>query len=443
VRTGEAECGANFYCFAGNALSFFEFSNDCNSENVIVDVDVPETPATSGTTLVSPSFVAVINSEIDPSDLTVVSAVSYSVVSASYNVESEGAEHECETVIDDFSFDAASPGVLKIANPTDYESCKNGITLAIRATANFNNCYATDETCAGQNSQTCSVNIRLRNTNEAPFWLDPQTGDPSAPCYFSTLEMEVFEKTYEFTEFGHSLEDCVGDPDEAETITFSIDPESEGFNLFDVKQCGGKLLVKENANLVYNSADPSSNIYSVTVVATDDELPAGESASMSITVNVLNVNDPPTFVPSMALVLNIDENENIGTAVTNPTPVYAIDLDGDSLTYSLEVNKDDAFQIDVTTGELFATKTFDFEHKASYFVKIQVSDSVEDSPVASSPLLTVVVNDVNDPPYFTSSADSLTFELPETSATNFEFANLLSLVADQDVSDSFGTDPVR
>jgi len=440
VREGQASCGANYFCYAGTMLSFFEFTNDCSTDSLAVELDVPENSASDAISSVA-TFTAIKNSAIDPSDLAIIGSVSYEVVSASYNIDDMSGSHDCATTIDDFAF---TGGALKINGATDYETCKNGINIEVRATADFQNCEDgnANDPCTTQNSEICEVNVRLRNTNEPPSWLSPQTSDPSLPCYMDSLSFDVYEKTSEFTEFGHSLETCVADPDESETITFAIEENgAPAASLFDVKQCGGKLFVKEDADLMY-SVD-GTNSYEVTIIATDA---GGSFDKMNVTVNVLNINDPPTFIPTMSTTFSIDENRDVGTVITNPTPDYAIDLDNDALEYSLLVNTDNAFTIDAISGALSSTIMFDYETKHTYLVQIQVTDNKEDSPVATSSLITVNINDVNDQPYFTAGSGdiSMTFTFPETTSdpdattvTDDIVADLQSLANDQDTSDNF------
>ena len=335
-----------------------------------MELDVPETSSVDAVTPVG-TFEAVKNSNINPSKLAINGDVTYNIVSAKFN----GDSGLCEITKDDFKFDG---GNLNIHGDTDYETCKAGITMQVFATANFDFCEDGNvgDPCTEQASEVCEVNVRMRNTNEPPVWQTPQENE-GKDCFISTKSsgefvFEVYERTSEFTEFGEMLEKCVSDPDEGETISFSIeesDAPSSGSSLFNVKQCGGMLFVRENADLAYTMG--GSNSYVVTVVAQDL---VGDTAKQEVTVNVLNLNDPPTFNSSMSTKLNIDENQEIGEEVYNPTPKYAIDLDNDVLMYSLDLNTDDAFDIDPSSGIIRTKMSFDYETKNSYLVQIRISD---------------------------------------------------------------------
>ncbi|GMH50640.1 hypothetical protein TL16_g00832 [Triparma laevis f. inornata] len=311
--------------------------------------------------------------------------------------------------------------------------------------------------------------------NEAPYWLDPQTADPGEACYMPSITFRVPERTTEFTEFGGNLEDCVLDPDESETVIFTVDACTEdpdackGAKMFDVRDCGGKLFIREGAEaqtlLKYNmvtKGDPPSNeahnTYTVTVTARDT---GGLDANREITVVLTNVNDAPYWQSNMTTTFTIDENKNANSEVADVS-AYATDEDKDDLSFSIIQNDltesgDEAFTIEELSGKIRTTDKFDYEVKATYHIKLAVTDGNETTIPAESPLLKIQVNNVNDLPYFNNGdegnpRESMTFQFPETVAgesdaslttvMNDIVADITSLAGDQDTYDFFGSEPV-
>ena len=157
--------------------------------------------------------------------------------------------------------------------------------------------------------------------------------------------------------------------------------------------------IKTKAELDYET----KRVYNVTVTATD---PSGATDSISVTINVTDVNDgatitpgtgggtnnAPTFAASSA-TRNVSENVAAGTAIG--APVTATDADGDALTYSVSGADASAFSIHASTGQLMTSATLDYETKSSYTVTVAASDGTDSATIS----VTINVNDVSEAGY--------------------------------------------
>ena len=106
--------------------------------------------------------------------------------------------------------------------------------------------------------------------------------------------------------------------------------------------------------------------------------------------NQLRPNSPPTIVPEVTV--SVVENTSIGTEVVT---VSAIDLDGQRLRYSL-VGANGFFVIDPNTGVISTGPgpELDFETTPSFQLTVTVSDSFSET----QSIVTVNVQDLNEPP---------------------------------------------
>jgi hypothetical protein len=444
VRTGQVPCPAGYYCENGLKIPFLSWTDatTCSAGTSTVTIAITEAVNALDETDVR-TFEVIKNGDISSNVLELESQVY-----ETYSVVDQNPDNTCPLTIDQFSF---ADNQMKITGAIDYELCKDGVTVGVRATGQFTNCNtgSTIVPCASQISEICHVDLRIINLNEPPAWLDTQFIEPTEPCYMADLSFEIDEKTLEFTEFGENLETCVTDPDESDTITFSIlDDSSVGWGLIDVRDCGGKLFVKEGADLRYVCAPDSpqfvcgenpANTVSVQVVASDLK---GLTSTKAVQVKLINVNDAPYFDSSVPTTFEVDENEEKGFSVTDV--VFAIDDDNDRLSYTLENRDGEDVLILAADGSIITNEIFDFEVKAAYYFTLTVTDNDPTTIPATSPLYKLQIRNKNDKPYFAGDISSVEYIFPETvpgesagstTVTNDRIANIVTLGADQDVGD--------
>ncbi|KAM9740613.1 protocadherin alpha-8-like [Menidia menidia] len=136
----------------------------------------------------------------------------------------------------------------------------------------------------------------------------------------------------------------------------------------------------------------------LTLTAIDGGTPA-KSGTMTIIVNVLDINDNAPVFSQTLYKARVHENVKLGTYIIT---LNASDLDegqNGQVKYSFsEVGrgkKTDVFSIDENSGTVTNIKNIDFEEKNAFEIRVQASDGAS-SPLTSHTKLLIEVLDVND-----------------------------------------------
>ena len=133
-------------------------------------------------------------------------------------------------------------------------------------------------------------------------------------------------------------------------------------------------------------------------------------------------NTAPVFDDGERATRRVDAGagagENIGA------PVSATDVDGDTLTYSLEGTDAVSFAIDSTTGQLQTSAALDQDTKHSYSVTVRVDDSNRNKP-AIRVTVYVTQETQNNAPVFDEGM-STSRDVAENTATNRDIATAVS-----------------
>ena len=213
------------------------------------------------------------------------------------------------------------------------------------------------------------------------------------------------------------------DPERA-TIKWSLTGDDVGDFSFE----GGVLAFDRSPDYETPTDTGTNNQYSVTVVASDGPNPV----ERAVTVTVTDVNEVPAFLPGETGFRVVNENTAAGQNIGGP--VGATDLDdGDTLIYTLGGTNAASFAIVASTGQLQTNAALDYETKSNYSVTVSVSDGKDaegiiDTTADATIPVTIVVDDVNEPPEFDAETAILT--IAENKA------------ADQDIGSPFtATDP--
>lgn len=152
--------------------------------------------------------------------------------------------------------------------------------------------------------------------------------------------------------------------------------------------------------------------YVLTVEARD---PEGLTAQVSVTINILDLNDNlPEFAQSFYSTV-MSENVEIGTTVLRVTATDADSIDRGRLTYSL-VN--DFFSINNRTGAIFISRQIDFDVIGDSIDLVpMVTDTADQSTVV---LVRIIITDLNDiPPSITTPPRALNFTEGQVSLIPF------------------------
>ena len=249
---------------------------------------------------------------------------------------------------DDANFDIDSgSGQLKTKGDLDYET-KSSYAVTVTA-----------EDPSGL-TDTIAVTINVTGVNEAPFY----TG--------SGVTLKVDENTAPGAAIGSAV--TATDPD-GDTLEYSLAGTDSGH--FAIVASSGQIKTSGALN------HESQASYAVAVTAED---PSGLSADIPVTINVTDVNEPPSFADS-AKTLDVAENTAPATAIGNP--IVAIDPDGDLLTYAIEGTDAAHFAIVSGTGQLKTNGVVDFPTRRS-------RRAAPDDGTANSYRIVVSVSDGKD-----------------------------------------------
>ena len=166
--------------------------------------------------------------------------------------------------------------------------------------------------------------------------------------------------------------------------------------------------------------------YSVTLTASD----GSEKASIKVTIEVTDVNEPPMFAEGEATTRSVSENQPAGSPIGSVIKVN--DPDGDQLNYSLDGDTDViGFTVgeDYNTVQLVTKKSLDHDTTAQYSVTLTASDGSEEASIN----VTIEVTDVNEPPIF-SEGESANREVAENASIRTTVGALIE-AADPESSD--------
>ena len=254
-------------------------------------------------------------------------------------------------------------------------------------------------------SDSISVTISITDVNEKPRF-------PT-----ETATRSIAENTAAGTNIGAPFQ--ATDPDSGDTLTYSLHRGDAG--VFRINASTGQL--RTHTALDFETKKVYNNL---AIRATDSK---GNLNAISVTINVTNVNETPSFTDGSSTTRSIAENTASGTNIG--TPIAATDPDtDDTLTYTLGGTDASSFSIVSTSGQLQTKAALDYETKSSYAVTVSVSDGNGGS---DSIEVRISVTDVNEnrAPVFSDGA-STTRSIAENTASG---VNIGSAVAATDVDD--------
>ncbi|XP_033335314.2 cadherin 74A [Megalopta genalis] len=157
---------------------------------------------------------------------------------------------------------------------------------------------------------------------------------------------------------------------------------------FVINSSSGVITVSPDARL---DLETGGEKYEVIVYAVDSGTPVRETASTTVTVNIVDVNNkPPVFNVSTYLVY-VSERAGIGepvlkVAATDPDsdaileyslvePIKAVDKTGVALKSTASYDYKTAFRINSTTGQITVNRVLDYQVAAVIILTVQARDS--------------------------------------------------------------------
>ena len=255
-----------------------------------------------------------------------------------------------------FDIDSTS-GQLKTKAALDYET-KNTYLVTITAGD------------SRQRASTIYVTITVDNVNEAPAFAS------------GTVPLDIPEGTAANTNIGSPV--SATDPDDDDTLSYTLGGTDAASFTIDTNT--GQL--ETEAALDYET----TSTYTVTVTATDTGN-LSDTVTVTITVTdvdeIATVNNAPIFTEGGSTMRAVAEHTPSGVAFDNP--VFAIDPDGDTLSYTLGGTDAAAFRIVSSSGQLQTNAPLDYETKDTYTVTITASDgSLADTVSVSINVIDVI-----------------------------------------------------
>ena len=170
-----------------------------------------------------------------------------------------------------------------------------------------------------------------------------------------------------------------------------------------------------NISLLHALDFESIDSYNLSVVATDHGVPS-LSATASIQITVININDNSPRFENHPSSIEVQENTSSSTSILR---MRATDIDaGDFGRVTYSTNSSDLFSIDENDGVLRVAQQLDFETLGSPVIPVLViATDGGNPPRKNTTTVTVIVTNINDvAPQF--SASEYNFTIPEDQANN-------------------------
>ena len=267
---------------------------------------------------------------------------------------------------------------LDFETKTDYEvkiivTDRDGLTDEMTVTINIGNDPSDDSAV----------------TNRPPVFSAPLDVSPVVSTSGRSVTYEVLENTAA----GHNL-GTIRATDPEDTVTYTLGGTDSASFEFD------STLEQLKTAVALNYEAKAS--YTATITASDGN---GGTDVIVIVLNVLNVNEAPTFNSGQDTTHAVDENTAAGMTVGGTYPATDPDA-GDTLTYSIGGPDGGFFAIDEDTGQLKTKAALDHETADTRMVTVTVEDS---RSLTSELAVTITIRDVNEAPMFPADADTTLF----------------------------------
>ena len=243
---------------------------------------------------------------------------------------------------------------LQTKGALDYEGSKNSYSVTVTVSD-------------GGLIDTIDVTINVTDVNEAPAF------DAGASKTYT-----VAENLAANTNIGPAL--TVTDPDAGASLTYAL--SGTDASMLNIHADTGALSFKAPPNY------EAKNLYSATATVSDGTL----TDTIDVTINITNVNEPPSFTAGGSATRSVAENTAGGVNIGNALAASDPDA-GDSLTYTLGGADSSHFAL---SGSRLQTKgALDYESKTSYSVTVTATDS---GKLTDTIAVTINVTDANEPP---------------------------------------------
>lgn len=258
-------------------------------------------------------------------------------------------------------------------------------------------------------SDTHSFTVSVVDANDAPIIADQTMGvDENSPADTEVGSISAQEE------------------DAGQTLTYSITGGADAA-MFAIDSASGTVTVTADAALDFEAQGSAT----IEVTATDDGQPQPLSSTATITIEINNVNEPPTIAVDN---VSLDENSPAGASAGK---VDGADPDADDLlNYEILAQSQDWLTIDALNGDLSVMDgaDIDFESGEQNVVSLKVTDQ---GGLSAEATVTISVNDVNDAPQLdvpladtsVRLGETLSYQVPEDAFTDQDAGDSLRFVA--------------
>ncbi|XP_077053022.1 cadherin-23 isoform X1 [Siphateles boraxobius] len=242
-----------------------------------------------------------------------------------------------------------------------------------------------------QKTGIATVNITILDINDnAPMWRDE-------PYQANVVEMSPIHTDV--------ITILAVDPDYGDngTVVYSINPENPFYTINSNTgkiRTSGAVLDRESQNV------RSAQLMRTIIVSAIDRgtPPLRSSASATVYVNLLDLNDNDPAFLNLPFVAEIPEGVPIGSTVFRVQVHDPDEGDNGAVSMALQMGMPRLdFRINITTGILVSTAVLDREQIGQYYLRIIAYDAGQ-FPRTSTNTLTITVLDINDetPTFFPS-----------------------------------------
>ena len=265
--------------------------------------------------------------------------------------------------------DSANTGFNAISGQTlnSYTPTAADVGKYLKAKASY-----TDPEDSGKTAESVTT-AAVTPGNTPPTF--PDTGGTPNPMTFNIEENSVAATVVGTV--------STTDSDSGDIPTYSLEgapTQKDAFNAaFDLDTSTGAITVLADDSLDHETT-PS---YTFQVGVSDgkdaaDQTDSAIDSTVSVTINVTDINEPPMFPDSENRLRTVAENTEAGQPVGDPFAATDPD-EGATLTYILSVTDAASFEIDSSSGQLKTKAALDYETTPSYSVTVSVRDSKDDS----------------------------------------------------------------
>ena len=269
-----------------------------------------------------------------------------------------------------FTLDPAS-GALSFNQAPDFETPQD---------SNADNTYELELSASdGTLSTSQAISVTVTNIDEAPTFTA------------ANESVSVSENTS-----GSVYQAQASDPEQA-SLAYSVSGTDAG--LFTINNTSGDLAFTSAPNFEQPTDQGANNVYNLDIVADDGD----NQSSQALTVTVADVNEAPSFASTS---VNIDTDENAASFAH--IVAAATDEDsGQTLAYSLSGDDASEFNFDTATRALSFKQAPDFENPEDQNTDnaYQITITASDGDLQATQAITITVNNVEESPYFHSTAD--------------------------------------